>query len=74
MSRVFISHSHRDHPFAERLAHDLAIRGVDVWYELYSGQGLGSLHTWNEYRVGVSRATYQRQASVSQNSLISMES
>ena len=32
MSRVFISHSHRDHSFAERLAHDLAIRGVDVWY------------------------------------------
>jgi hypothetical protein len=30
--RVFISHSHKDHQFVERLARDLAARGLRVWY------------------------------------------
>ena len=33
MSRVFISHSHQDKPFARRLATDLAQASTDVWID-----------------------------------------
>lgn len=36
MSKVFISHSHKDHPFAQKLAQDLDSRGVDVWYSQWN--------------------------------------
>jgi TIR domain len=32
MSRIFISHSHMDRAFTERLASDLSGSGLDVWY------------------------------------------
>src|SRR5215472_11323729 len=32
MGQVFISHSHKDRAFVERLANDLGANGLDVWY------------------------------------------
>lgn len=38
--RVFISHSHQDAAFSERIATDLIAAGLDVWYdELHMGVG-----------------------------------
>jgi len=33
MSSVFISYSHKDRPFVERLATDLKAKGLHVWYD-----------------------------------------
>lgn len=33
MSKVFLSHSHKDKSFVDRLANDLHIAGIEVWYD-----------------------------------------
>lgn len=32
--RIFVSHSHRDDAFTERLVRDLRAAGADVWVDL----------------------------------------
>src|SRR5438046_3911984 len=39
MKRVFVSYSHRNKTFAERLARDLSDAGLDVWIDFREIQG-----------------------------------